>query len=265
MPELPDVEAQRHVARRYAVGGSVAAVSVQDRQILRNTTPQGLGRALRGATIEGAQRHGKWLWLVTDARSDVLVHFGMTGSFHWHAEDASPCRHDLVRLTMKGGVFAYNATRKLGGVWVVRTDAEREQITGPLGLDALDADEDALRERIGGSSAALKAALMDQTRLAGVGNLLADEVCWQAKVHPATRARDLDDRAWGEVADALAHVLDVGIDVGQVPEEEGFLTRVRDDRDAGCPRCGASLAAGTIAERTSRWCSREQPDPRSGG
>ncbi len=262
MPELPDVEAQRRVAQRHAVGGTVAAVSCTDAQILRNTTPQGLGRALAGATIEGAERHGKWLSLVTDARSDLLVHFGMTGSFHWHQRGAPLCEFDLVRLDLHGGVFAYNAVRKLGGVWIVRSDAERLAVTGRLGPDALDADEAALRERIGRSSAALKAALMDQRKLAGIGNLLADEVCWQVKVHPAAACRDLPDDRWAALAEALAHVLAVGIQVGQVPAAEGFLTGVRDDQDARCPRCGKPLAAGTIAGRTSRWCPKEQLDPR---
>lgn len=261
MPELPDVEAHRRLADRHAVGGTVASVSCSDPQILRDTTPQGLGRALSRATFTAAQRHGKWLWLTTDAASDVLMHFGMTGALHWHP-DGDACERDLVRFHLGGGMLAYAVTRKLGGVWLVGSERERGEVTGPLGIDALDLDERAAREALAGSRAGLKAALMDQARIAGIGNLLADEVCWRVRVHPATRCADLAEGCWAALAEALAQVLDAGIEAGQVPADAGTLTGARDAEDERCPRCGEPLAAGTIAGRTSRWCPREQPAPR---
>ena len=73
MPELPDVEGFRAVAEDLAVGRTVTGVTVDDDRVLRTTTPQGLGQALRDAPIEATERHGKWLWLRTDARSDLLL------------------------------------------------------------------------------------------------------------------------------------------------------------------------------------------------
>lgn len=264
MPELPDVEAQRRLAQRHAVGATVDAVRCPVPEILRSTTPQGLGRALSGATIESAERQGKWLWLATSAANDLLAHFGMTGELHWHPEDEPVCEGDLVHLLLDGGVLAYHAIRKLGGVWVVRGEDERREVTGELGVDALEADGEVLRERLGDSTASLKSALMDQRLVAGIGNLLADELCWQVRLHPALSCPDVPDSAWEDLAEALSRVLAAGIAAGQVPAEEGFLTAVREEDDPRCPRCAAQLARSTIAGRTSRWCPQDQPDPRDG-
>lgn len=258
MPELPDVEAQRRVAARHALGRTVRSTRCRDRQVLRNTTPQGFGRALADATLTAAERHGKWLCLATDSRSDVLLHFGMTGALHRHDAESDVCDRDLLMIVLDDGVLAYHVTRKLGGVWLVRGGRERQEVTGTLGVDALDLDVHALREAIAGSRAALKAALMDQERVAGLGNLLVDEVCWQAGLHPGVPASQVPDEAWPRLADAIDRVLAAGMEVGHVPDGDGFLTGARDDEDPRCPRCGAPLARGTIAGRTSRWCQKEQ-------
>lgn len=262
MPELPDVEAQRMLADEHAVGRRVRSTACLDPQVLRNTTPQGFGRAVAGATFAGAQRHGKWLCLRTDAASDVLVHFGMTGALHWHEAGDDVCDRDLLRIDLGDGMLAYHVTRKLGGVWLIRSEAERRAVTGDLGVDAMSVDVEGLREALAGSRASLKAGLMDQTHVAGIGNLLADEVCWTVGIHPATPCRDVPDDCWPELHEALREILEAGIEVGQVAADDSTLTGARDAEDARCPRCGAPLATGTIAGRTSRWCPEEQPDPR---
>lgn len=269
MPELPEVETARRVAERRLVGKVVVGIECDDPRLLRSTSPQGLGRAVSGATVVAAERTGKWVRLATDATSDVLVHFGMTGSFHWHAQEPDedehglpPCEFDHVRWSTAEGVFALHMPRKLGGCWLVRTDEERREVTGRLGVDALDADADTLRAELADSRAGLKSALMDQDRVAGIGNLLSDELCWQVAIHPSTPCDTLDDAVFDELADELARALDVGLDLGHVPTADGFLLDVRHRDDAACPRCGERLVSATIAGRTSVWCPAEQPDPR---
>lgn len=262
MPELPDVEGFRAVAEDTAVGRTIRAVSDVDPRVLRTTSPQGLGRALDGARIDGADRHGKWLWLRTDRRSDLLLHFGMTGGLHPHPTDEPPCAHDRLVLVLDDGTrLALHMQRLLGGAWLVADEDEARSITGELGPDALDLSADDLRELLGDSRAGLKSALMDQERLAGLGNELADEVCWQVHRHPATPCTELSDDDWRGLADAVARVLDVGVDVGQVPRAEGFLNDAREDDEPHCPRCGQRLRRDTIAGRTTWWCPKEQPEP----
>lgn len=168
----------------------------------------------------------------------------------------------VLRLVLDDGTrLALHMQRLLGGAWLVSDPAEAQRITGALGPDALDLAGDDLQERLADSRGGLKSALMDQERLAGLGNELADEVCWQVHRHPATPCSDMDDADWDQLADAIARVLDVGLDMGQVPRAEGFLNDATEDGDPHCPRCGARLSRGTVAGRTTWWCPKEQPEP----
>ena len=273
MPEITEVETYRRVAEEV-VGATIGGIHVDDELLARNSTAAGLGRALTGSTITAAERHGKWVWLTTDAASDLLVHFGMTGSFHVHsaasergeAEHPSADEHefDHVRVDLEDGrCLALHMPRKLGGVWRVAGPEHREEVTDALGPDAMDVDGDDLRERLGGSRGGLKAMLMDQSKVAGLGNLLSDELCWQVRVHPATACTEVDDDVWDAIADELARAIDVGLDLGHVPTTDGFLLDVRGEEDASCPRhADTTLRSGTIAGRTSYWCPACQPDPR---
>jgi formamidopyrimidine-DNA glycosylase len=148
--------------------------------------------------------------------------------------------------------------RRFGGVWLAGDEHERDQVTGPLGPDAAAIDRDTfealIRQRRGG----IKAALMDQRLIAGVGNLLSDEILWRAGVHPATPVERLSPRRRNALYDALDAAIHESIRYGRVPHGPRWLTRVRDDREPVCPRCGTRLRKATIAGRTACWCPREQ-------
>ena len=273
MPEITEVETYRRIAEDV-VGAPIAAIHVDDELLARNSSASGLGVALTGATVTSAERHGKWVWLTTDATSDLLVHFGMTGSFHVHSaasqrgegdhEPADEHEFDHVRLDLEDGrCLALHMPRKLGGVWRVRGPEHRREITDVLGVDAMEVDAGDLRDRLGDSRGGLKAMLMDQSKVAGIGNLLSDELCWQVRRHPATPCRELGDKEWTELADELDRAVDVGLDLGHVPTTDGFLLDVRGEDGACCPRHeDTELVSDTIAGRTSWWCPRCQPDPR---
>ena len=184
MPELPDVEGFRRVLARDAKGKPIEAVEVLDRTMLRNSSPQTLGRALAGARFREPRRHGKWL-LAPAGEATVLMHFGMTGLLEWARRGSERHVHDRVVFVCRGGELRYRNMRKFGGVWLARDERQLRAVTGPLGPDAQDVDrelfEELLRRRRGG----LKAALMDQRLFAGIGNLLADEIAWRAGSTPA--------------------------------------------------------------------------------
>jgi formamidopyrimidine-DNA glycosylase len=108
----------------------------------------------------------------------------------------------------------------------------------------------------------VKAALMDQRLLAGVGNLLSDEILWRARIHPQTAVGRLDARRRTRLYDALRAAVGESSRYGRVPHGARWLTRVRDDPDAACPRCGTRLRRTTVAGRTACWCPRCQRQPR---
>lgn len=256
MPELPDVEAFRRVAR-HAAGRDVQAVTVPDATLVANTTPQGLGQALRGRRLGEPRRHGKWLLAPTEDGPTLVFHFRMTGELVW-AEDGDRHPHDRVVLVVDGGELRYREQRRLGRVWLARDDGEVASVTGPLGPDALEIGRDQLSELLAGTRATLKSALMDQRRLAGVGNELADEVLWRAGLAPRTRADELSDAATTRLHTALSDVLADSVAAGRIPEEPGWLENQRGEDDPRCPACDQALQRETVAGRTTYWCARCQ-------
>jgi formamidopyrimidine-DNA glycosylase len=129
-----------------------------------------------------------------------------------------------------------------------------------VGPDALGLRRAELAGLLAGRRGAVKAALMDQAVVAGLGNLLVDEILWRARIHPRRPAARIDDGELGRLQRAMHGVLHESVRHGRVPPKPGWLTGVRDDRGARCPRCRAVLERGRLGGRTARWCPRCQPD-----
>src|SRR5205807_10469957 len=151
---------------------------------MRNAAPRQLDRALRGRRFEEPERLGKWMVAWTDGPA-LLLHFGMTGDLIWSDDEPERHRHDRVIIELGGGQeLRYRNMRKLGGAWLAHDRREADAILGPLGPDALAVSRKEFLQRLERRRGGVKAALMDQTFVAGVGNLVADEVLWQARLHP---------------------------------------------------------------------------------
>jgi formamidopyrimidine-DNA glycosylase len=257
MPELPDVEGFRRYFARHAKGKRIDGVDVVDASLLRNVSAQGLGRAVSGRRFGAPRRHGKWL-LASAGKSTVLMHFGMTGRLSWGRDADGRHRHDRVVFRCTGGELRYRNMRKFGGVWLARAGEDPAEVMGPIGPDALELDWERFDELLRRRRGALKPALMDQKMIAGVGNLLADEVLWRARINPRTKVRALGKRRRRRLYDTLVEVTKECNRHGRIPSEEGWLTGVRDQRGASCPRCGTRLRRATIGGRTACWCPRCQ-------
>jgi formamidopyrimidine-DNA glycosylase len=257
VPELPDVEGFRRYFARYAEGRRVVRVEVLDRQLVRNRSARALARALEGRRFETPGRHGKWLFApVQDA--EVLVHFGMTGLLRWSAAGEPRHPHDRVIFVCEGGELRYNNMRRFGGVWLARDDREHDAVTGPLGPDAAALDREQFQQLLARRRGGIKAALMDQRLIAGIGNLLSDEILWRGRVHPSTHLSALTPQRRERLYDALHAAISESLRYGRVPHGRRWLTRVRDDPQARCPRCNTRLRRGPVAGRTACWCPRDQ-------
>lgn len=257
MPELPDVEGFRRRLADTLPGRRVRHVEVRDPGVLRNTSPQSLGRALHGRRFDAPRRHGKWLILPTDGPT-LLVHSGMTG-YPYYTSGTDPA-DGPVRLvvTLDRGELRYADLRKLRGVWLATGDDEVSRVTGPQGPDALDLALPAFRDVLAGRRGGLKATLLDQSVIAGLGNLLIDEICWQARLHPSRAITGLDADEIKRMHATMRRVLRTAVRHGCVPGLPRWLTGARDEPDPTCPRCGARLRRSRIGGRTSVWCPRCQ-------
>lgn len=273
MPELPDVEGARRLVERAVLGARVTTVVCPDPSVLRNVTLRRFRTAVVGGTVRRAARRGKWLTISTDGAS-VVIHLGMTGSLRWQAadveleggeakdgatDDGRFCR--LALVTPRGALHLLDR-RKLGGVWLAADDDELGQVLADLGPDVLGLSCDDLLAILGRSRKQLKAALMDQSLLAGLGNTLSDEILWRAQLHPSRVASSLD-RAEGErLCTATRSALAGSVRVGHIPRTRAWLSSQRAVEDPTCPRCGGDLRWTTLNGRSALWCPHCQPPPR---
>lgn len=278
MPELPDVEGFRAVLAEHGAGRRVERVEVLDAGVLREVSAGQLARSLRGHQFAAPERHGKWLIARTDGPA-LLMHFGMTGGLHWAESGEERHRHDRVVFTVDGGELRFRDMRKLQGITLARRPGDIDRVLAGLGPDALAVGrkdfgrvlrkgdgptrgnggrEPPVREKARGRQA-VKAALLDQSVIAGLGNLLADEVLWRARVHPRRPVRQLGPDELARIHGEMRRVLRAAIPTGRVPSRAGWLTGRRDADGARCPRCGAALERGRVAGRGTVWCPRCQP------
>jgi formamidopyrimidine-DNA glycosylase len=261
VPELPDVEAYRRFFRAHATGRVVRSVSA-DPTVVRNSTPASLDRAFRGRRLEEPERHGKWLICWTDGPA-LLLHFGMTGDLIWSDQEPEPHRHDrlIIRFT-DGRELRYRNMRKLGGVWLAHDRADVARTLGTLGPDALGLGRNQFFELLGRRRGGVKAALMDQSFIAGVGNIIADEVLWQARLHPKRRIESLSDEERARLFTSMRRVLRESVErYDFIPRKRSWLSHERGRPGAACPRCRTPLVRAVAAGRTTYFCPRCQTQP----
>jgi formamidopyrimidine-DNA glycosylase len=243
VPELPEVD-QARAALERVVGRRIEAVGDHDSFVCRPFAPGEIAAALVGHEIVGVRRTGKQL--LVDTTGPVLgLHFGMSGSLRFDAPTDERFTRFWVRFD-DGGTMVLRDPRRLGRV--VLDPVQR------LGEDALLVDGPTFRDLVGRSRAPVKARLLDQAVVAGIGNLLADEALWRARIDPRRRGVDLDRAELVRLYRAVrASVRDAMAAGGSGRSRFGTA------RKAGvCPRDGVPLASAKVGGRTTRWCQREQ-------
>lgn len=261
MPELPDVEGFRRVFASHAAGRTVQRVEVRDAGVLRDVTARQLSRAVAGRRFSEPRRHGKWLVAPTGSHA-VVLHFGMTGSLHWAEPGRSVDRHDRVVFAFSDGELRYRDMRKLQGLRWVDFPRGVADLLGGIGPDATEMTAKKWDEVVHGRRGQIKATLVDQSVVAGIGNLLADEILWRARLHPRVSCARLGKDEVGALATATRAVLRQSIKAGRVPPRKSWLTGRRDEPSGACPRCGTILAHGRTGGRSTTWCPHCQPDDR---
>ena len=260
MPELPDVEGARRLVEQHGRGARILNVDVPDPSVLRHVTLPTLRRTLRGRYVEAARRHGKWLIVDTDGPA-FAVHLGMTGQLRWLPEGAVPPPFVRAAIATDHGDLGLVDRRKLGRLRLIRSAADLQALLGDLGPDALGLACQDLLGRLGGTRKGLKAALMDQAIVAGLGNMLSDEVLWRARLHPNERAAGLSPAEGRRLCRAMQGALRSSVRAGHIPRGRTWLSSQRGVDDPTCPRCATPLRRTTVQGRSAIWCPRCQPEP----
>lgn len=259
MPELPDVESYRRYLDAKALHHKIARVEVESPTVLEETSPQGLGRILKGKRFESTRRHGKYLFAQLSRNEWLGMHFGMTGKLQYVKDkEAVPAYTRCLFKFDNGFDLAYIAPRKLGRIVPVHSVDEFIE-SHKLGPDALDLDVNGFLELARKRGGEVKSWLMNQSVMAGLGNVYSDEVLFQARVHPHCQVKSLDDKTLRELHRATIKVLKAAIkseaDPSRMPKS--FLLPHRRDGEH-CPRCGGELEKIKAAGRTAWLCPRCQ-------
>jgi len=266
MPELPEVECWgRRVAEAACVGRVIESVyaDAAERIVIDGVSPGTLARRLKGRRVEACHRRGKQMWWTLDRGPHPLWHFGMTGAFHVYDTPSERPRFLKVELRLDDGRrFGFADARRFGRVRL-RDAPLAEPPLSELGPDAYHELPDAawFVEQFRGRNTPIKALLLNQSFLAGVGNWIADEVCYQAKLAPQRRANELSATEAKRVRAKLRHVLtkacDWEADYTRFPRTWLFHHRWGKNEDALTGR-GEEIAFDTVGGRTTAWVPKVQ-------
>jgi formamidopyrimidine-DNA glycosylase len=265
MPELPDVEGFKRVLAKNALRKTIDRVVVSDARILGKLSAGTFASRLRGAKLVSARRHGKHLMANVDRDGWLTLHFGMTGALQFARKLDGEPPFTRVRLDFANdGCLAYTNKRMIGCVGLVE-DAADFVAAEKLGPDALDRkfDFDAFKTAVLGIKRYVKAVLMDQQIIAGIGNIYSDEILFQARINPAERMDKLVPSQLRRLFLEMRKVLKTAIAHGAGSEQ--FIERMPKgsllpERNKGgrCPRCRSLLRVFKVAGRTAYCCPRCQ-------
>jgi formamidopyrimidine-DNA glycosylase len=289
MPELPEIEHLRRTLARHLVGARVLRVELRRRDIVRRAGSRKAVRAvgkhdlLEGAVVRDLLRRGKSLVLVVDDPRVLALHMGMTGNMSITRDDgeststsslASKHVHCEWLLRTRRGQrvrMRFRDPRRFGGLWPFASmDDLHRRGWSRLGPDALSINAATLRSRLLRTRQPIKAALLNQALIAGIGNIYADESLFAARIHPCRGPQSLERNEWRRLAGAIRRVLRLAIEAGGSTIRDyadssgaaGRFTgkhRVYGRTGCACTRCRHSLRSMTVGQRTTVFCHRCQP------
>ena len=274
MPELPEVESVRRQLEPTLVGRRFERVSIDDPRLVRPHEPAEVAAELEGEHVVAVERRGKYLVVRFESGRVLLIHLRMTGSLLSAASGSlpdDPHRRAVVNLD-DGSDVAYRDVRRFG-TWLVLEPGEAEPyLAARVGDEPLDVLFTAARlgERLAGRRTSLKAALLDQRTLAGMGNIYVDEALWRARLNPLRPASGLDRNELRRLHRGIRAALEHGLARQgstlrdyRLPDGSGGSMqnefRVYGRRDEPCDRCGTLIARTQVAGRTTWFCPTCQP------
>jgi formamidopyrimidine-DNA glycosylase len=263
MPELPDVAGYARYLDATSLHRRIVRTHSHDARLVKGVSRVGLQRHLEGARLAGTRRWGKWLFapLEGEGRGNLVLHFGMSGDLAYTTDGRLP-EHTRFSLEFTGGHRLAVISQRLIGRVSWTDDADAFAAEQDLGPDALgdDLDRAAFLQLLDGRRGAIKSTLMDQSLLSGLGNVYADEILFQAGIHPASPVSALDGQTRRDLYRTMRRVVREAARRGGEPTAlpRSWLTPMRGQEDASCPRCGTPLARTRVAGRTAWFCPHEQ-------
>ncbi|MEK6276872.1 MAG: bifunctional DNA-formamidopyrimidine glycosylase/DNA-(apurinic or apyrimidinic site) lyase [Actinomycetota bacterium] len=285
MPELPEVETIRRQLEPELLGRRVERLEVLDDRWSRPVAPRRLEREVSGRTIAGLRRRGKYLLMALDGGDTLVMHLRMTGNLLLVDREglvaavdprvyqpASEDRYLRARFRLDDGrELRFSDARRFGEALLLRDDQLDARFAGRVGIEPLSGDftVEALERIAAGRTVPLKSFLLDQSGIAGVGNIYADEALFRARLHPLSPAGSMKPEHLEALRSGVVEALAAGIDGGGASiddyrdsrgergsMQEEFLVHTREGEP--CPRCGEPIARILIGGRSTYYCPQCQ-------
>lgn len=261
MPELPEVETVVRSIAHHLIGKSILDASFLSSRVTRGDH-LAAGIALAGSTVRRIERRGKQIWICLD-RGFLYVHLGMTGKLLWNG---TPGKYTRACLQLTDGQLLFDDIRTFGRFEFF---PDRETALSPVGPDALTVPFEAFVQRLRGRRGRIKAVLLSQAFLAGVGNIYADEALFAAGIHPRTSVQRLSDARARRLHSAILQILATAIKhkgssisdyVDGLGERGSFqqLHKVYGRTGEPCANCGTKVRRIVVGQRGTHYCPRCQ-------
>ncbi len=253
MPELPEIAHFKKYADEALLNKKVVKMAFGASKPLQETQ-KSLRETFVDHTFTKTQQLGKYLFIKSDADKWLVFHFGMTGKFDFSALDDLP-KHAIISFYFKDDThFSYVCSRKFGKVWMADSveDFQKEHSLGPDALEITKAQFLKLMEK---ETAGAKSVLMDQHKIAGIGNVYTDEILFQSKVHPKTKVSNLNKEELVTIYGNISKILKKAIDFIEKGKKapDGWLKAHRDEGES-CPNCKGKVEKIQVGGRSTYFC-----------
>ena len=268
MPELPEVETIKNELSPWVVGQRFTQVTIFDARLVRGGSTEEVRRGLIGQKVESLERRGKYLIFHLSNGKSLIIHLRMTGVLLLNPREVDRYARAAFLLS-NGHCLVFSDKRRLGLMWLVN---DANTVVGKLGPEPLDESltPDILGQRLSRHRIPIKAALLDQGIVAGIGNMYADEALLAARINPLTKADALSPEEVQTLYHCICRVLQAAIDnkgasVDTYVRPEGELGTAHVDFKVAhkggkpCPICGSTIERVAIQNRGSYFCPECQP------
>jgi formamidopyrimidine-DNA glycosylase len=253
MPELPEITLFKKYLDETALDQKIISLDFLDTKTLQAPKAE-FEKALKGEKFKESKRMGKYLFIKTSGKKDLVLHFGMTGELEYYRNQEPPKYARLIFNFEDDAHLAYLCRRKLGKIFLTGGEKEfREE--HELGTDALELKETDFLELLDGKTGSIKGVLTDQHTLSGIGNVYSDEMLYQCEIHPKTKTDELQKGQKKKLFKKMQKVLELAIKKEGVRSEfpSDYLIRHRKEGE-DCPKCKGKIKKIKVSGRSTYFC-----------
>lgn len=269
MPELPEVETIKNVIEQQIKGLKIENITLEKTEIIAHPTAEEFCNRITNQTVSSMSRRGKFIIINLKSGDRIILHLRMTGCLLVTPSDYPKGKHTHIVFSFSNGKeLRFSDTRRFGRFWLIKNnETDTYSSIHKLGIEPFDdrLTAEYLKAHLSKRRKAIKECLLDQSVVAGIGNIYSDEILFKAKIHPSRPANSLNSNEWNTLAKIIPDSLSYFIEKNVISPENFFETKGKEYRNTPfwqvyghnnepCPVCGKLLIKTVIGGRSSVYC-----------